>query len=98
MSPFRSRIDNSELLLELKMLNAKSSFDTNLIKPLHSGNSSFVYKYVRSITGSYNLPATLCLGEKSSSCDKVIAQLFNEYFHSIFNTTVFELPPCQSLD
>ena len=92
-SNLRSRIDNSELLLELKMLNAKSSFETNLIKSLHSGNSSVVYKYVRSITGSNNLPATMCLGEKSSSCDKEIAQLFNEYFHSIFNTTVFELPP-----
>ena len=67
------------------MLNAKSPFETNLIKSLHSGNSSVVYKYVQSITGSNNLPATMCLGEKSSSCDKVIAQLFNEYFHSIFN-------------
>ena len=96
-SNLRSRIANSELLLEFKMLNAKSCFETNLIKSLHSGNSSVVYKYVRSITGSNNLTATMCLGEKSSSCDKVIAQLFNEYFHSIFNTTVFELPPVSLL-
>ena len=96
-SNLRSRIDNSELLLKLKMLTAKSSFESNLIKSLHSGNSSGVYKYIRSITGSNNLPSTMCLGETATSCNKEIAQLFNEYFHSIFNTTVFELPSVSNL-
>lgn len=41
------------------------------------------------------MPSTLYLSSASSNCDK--ATLFNKFFHSVFNTSSFEIPPLQNV-
>ena len=66
------------------------------MKPICSNpnnKTSMIYKYTSSITGCNAIPPTVYFDSCSASSDMDKASLFNEYFHSVFTTSTFELPP-----
>ena len=75
---------------------SKTTHERNLIS-LSAGNTSRVYKYIRSITGSSQLPPTVSLDSSLASSDLDRANLLNPYFHSVFTTNSSPIPPFEDL-
>ena len=86
----KNKIKLSEEQLQIKMTQAKSSFEYNLIQSSQPSNPSKIYSYLRTITGSNTIPICVNLGS-TTAYDK--ASLFNQYFHSVFTNSDFHLPP-----
>ena len=53
---------------------------------------SKVFKYIRNDTGQNNIPNTVHLGDISAQSDLNKANLFNDYFHSVFTRSSFWCP------
>ena len=87
-----SEMENS---LQQAILKAKSDYEDNL---LDKSSGSQVFRYIRSLKQSGDIPSTVYLGSRqaSSSLDK--AALFNCFFHSVFTESSFQLPDMDSLD
>ena len=87
-------------LMEERLLQesnlSKTTHERNLIS-LSAGNTSRVYKYIRSITGSSQLPPTVSLDSSLASSDLDRANLLNSYFHLVFTTNSSPLPPSEDL-
>ena len=53
---------------------------------LQSNYSSYIYAYMRSITGHNSIPEIVSYNGTIAKCDADKASLFNNYFHSVFTT------------
>ena len=87
-----------ERLLQSKLVQAKSDYQTKLIESHNSSNSSAMYSYIRSISNQSVIPPTLHLDNIVAVSDSDKASLFNGYFHSIFTRSSFQLPPSRELE
>ena len=70
--------------------------ESELVNTFASSNSSKIYSYIRSLSRSHTLPQTMRLNS-SASTDSEKATLFNHYFHSVFTSSSYILPPVFSL-
>ena len=80
------------------MSAAKQDFESQLIQDLAANNSNKIYKYISSLSSSHQLPSIKCFGDKQASSGFDQAQLFNEFFHSVFthssyNLSLADIPP-----
>ena len=80
----KTKLANAELNLQKDMSAAKAAFESSLVHNFANTNSSKIFKYISSITNSCTLPTTMCFNDISDSSDKGIAQLFNNYFFSVY--------------
>ena len=87
-----------EILLQSKIVQAKSEYENKLIESHLSSNSPVIYSYIRSISKHNVLPPLLHLDNYFAVSDSDKAALFNEYFHSVFTRSSFQLPPLVELD
>ena len=94
-----SKIEFLEKSLRQSIEQAKAEYQSNLIMNHSKSNPAKIYKHLRSITNSFDIPSTIHLDSFSTSCSRDIAMLFNRYFHSVYtpNTSSFpsrcDLPP-----
>ncbi len=93
----KAEIEILESELKAKISSAKSVYEANLITRFGPQNPSKIYKYIRSITGSYGLPVTVYHNSHSASLDYEKSCLFNSHFHSMFTQSSFTLPPMGEL-
>ena len=49
-------------------------------------NDSKIYTYMRTLSGLKDLPSVLCYGSVQVTSGPVKVELFNTFFHSVFNT------------
>ena len=87
-----------ESLLQSKLIQAKSDYESKLIESHNISNSSAIYSYIRSISNQNILPSTLFLDNTIAVSDADKASLFNKYFHSVFTRSSFQLPPISELE
>ena len=87
-----------ESLLQSKLVQAKSDYETKLIESHNISNSSAIYTYIRSISNQNVLPSTLFLDDNFAVSDTDKAYLFNKYFHSVYTRSSFQLPPISELE
>ena len=76
---------------------AKQDFESQLIRDLVVNNSSKIYKYISSLSSSHQLPPIMHFDDKQASSSFDQAQLFNQFFHSVFTHSSHELPSSISL-
>ena len=91
-----SRLNSTESMLQEKLKQAKSTYETTLVVFASSQNHK-IYKYINSLSSKNYLPATMFLDSSSANSDLEKASLFNKYFHSIFTRSSFVLPPIDQL-
>ena len=97
-SPANSlKLDKAESLLQDHMKQAKSQYESDLVQGLANGNSNKIYQYIRSLKKQDSFPATMHLDATHASIDTEKASLFNKFFHSVFSTTNYVLPPTTDL-
>ena len=83
------RIKVAEEKLHIGIQLAKANFEANLVRTFALCNDS---KYIRNITKSAFIPATVYLDDSSSTLDTDKATIFNRYFYSIFSQNAYSLP------
>ena len=88
-----AKLKSLESLLSAKVSAAKSDYETDLVASINNKNS-LIYKYIRSITKSSTIPSTVFHDSTSATTDVDKANLFNQFFFSVFKSCS---PPC-SLD
>ena len=74
-------INSLELTLQNKINAAKQSFEYNLI---NSHGTTKIFKYLKSIRKSNNVPSLIQFESSTANTDCAKANLFNQYFHSVF--------------
>ena len=82
----RKRLKVEDLQRELQQMitEAKYDYETNLALNYAHSNSNKIFKYISSIKGRESFPAKMHYINESASTDLEKAQLFNNYFHSVF--------------
>lgn len=81
----KMKLENAEdRLLEL-MSAAKSSYESQLVEQFAFNNSNKIFKYIKSIINTHNLPVLMHLDNKSVTSECVKAALFNSFFESVYS-------------
>ena len=78
-------INSLELTLQNKINAAKQSFEYNLINSHVTTNNNKLFKYLKSIRKSNNVPLVIQFESSTANTDCAKANLFNQYFHSDFH-------------
>jgi hypothetical protein len=91
----QSKLKSSMKHLQDKIISAKTSYETQLIKTFASNNNSKFFKYINSITGNNTIPPVVNFESSTALTDYEKATLFN--FHSVFTQSSFVLPPSDEL-
>lgn len=91
------RLTSAECLLQLDMHEARVRYEKRLVENFASRKDPGLFRYIRSLSGKSAIPSVV----HSNSCEATsplsIANLFNQYFHSVYNTSSFSPPdPPQS--
>ena len=79
------------------MVSARECHEENLIKSASSGNTSLIFKHIRSITGRNDIPTMVTYGNLTAASDYGKATLFNKFFYSVFVHSSFLLPSKDNL-
>ena len=77
-----SKLSATKIYLQSIMTSAKMSYETY---PASSNNSNKIYKYVTSLSKKSSIPTCMHYGSKLSQSPSETAQLFNDYFYSVYN-------------
>ncbi len=83
------KLESAEASLTKETRSAKSRFESNLLRNSTSLSSS-VFRYIRSIHQSSEIPSTVYLGSSTATSAADKASLFNRYFHSVFTNSSFD--------
>ena len=91
-------IGSLERILQDKIVVAKQTFEFDLINTSASTNNNKIFKYLKSITESNNIPSVMNFDSSTANTDQNIANLFNQYFYSVFHDSssfpnIDDLPP-----
>ena len=92
-----SKIKSCEEKLQKEMVSARECHEENLIKSASSGNTSLIFKHIRSITGRNVIPTMVTYGNLTAASDYGKATLFNKFFYSVFVHSSFLLPSTDNL-
>ena len=76
-------IDSLEKAVQEIITAAKLTFESDLINTCASTNNNKIFKYLKSITKSNNIPSVMNLKSLIANADHSTASLFNQYFHSV---------------
>ena len=87
----------SESPLLSKTVLAKPQYESKLIESFKANNSPAIYHYIRASTDQITIPPVIKHDNVSAVSDYHKACLFNQYFHSVFTKSYFELPPVSGL-
>ena len=83
--------------LRSKMLTAKSSYETSLIRSFAGKQNNKIYDYIKFLSKSSPIPSSVRLGSSVVTSDHDRASLFNQFFHSVFTISSYTLPSIDSL-
>ena len=71
---------------------AKAAYEFQLIRNFAYSNNSKIYRYLRNLTHSSDIPPCISHYSLMATSDKDKSCLFNQYFHSVFTQSNFTLP------
>ena len=87
----------AEVQFQQEVNDSKSQYETHLINSYISRSNSKLFHYIKSMTKSKSIPTVVHHNTTVANNDKDSATLFNQYFHSVFNHVVSDLPEHSSL-
>ena len=91
------KISNLELAYRSKILQAKSNYESHLIHSFAGSHNARIYDYIRSLSKTSTIPSSVILENCSTTSDSEKAELFNNFFHSVFTRSSFSLPDMSTL-
>lgn len=87
------QVQTAEKDLQNNIQLAKASFEAKLVQDFAFSNNPKIFQYIRNITKSTFIPSTVVYKNCSASLDIDRANLYNEYFYSVFSQSTYSLPP-----
>ena len=78
------KLDTVEHELQQLMIQEKANYENKLINSHAYSNSNKIFRYISNLKGHSNLPAEMCYGELKATNNIDKANLFNQYFYSVF--------------
>ena len=88
----QQKINDLELQYRNKILQAKSNYETNLVRSFAGSHNGRIYDYIRSLSKKSIIPTMVSLNNCNATSDAGKAQVFNTFFHSVFTDSSFSLP------
>ena len=88
-SYLRNKLELQTSALSDKIQSAKSLYESQLVTNCAGNCNSKIYDYIRSLSNNCSIPSTVFFNSASATTDLEKANLFNSFFHSVYN-------PCQS--
>ena len=73
--------------LQSMIAEAKSEFESNLALTYAHTNNNKIFQYISNIKGHDRHPNQMFYNNKKASTDSEKAQLFNDYFYSVFSSS-----------
>ena len=71
---------------------SKTSYENKLVHSFANHSNYKIYQYIRNISKSKSIPSTVFYDDVSATCDKARADIFSEYFYSVFTSSSCSLP------
>ena len=87
-----TRLSQAEESFQSNAATAKSTYETDLITNFATNSNPNIYRHIRSFTKSATIPPTVYFNDTSASSNTSRANLFNQYFYSVF------IPPSLSAE
>jgi len=85
----RITCNSLENTLQDKISFARQNFECHLVNSYASTSSNKIFRYLKSIIKSNNIPLVMSFDSSSADTDYSTANLFNHYFHSVFHDSSF---------
>jgi len=79
----KQKLQSEEDSLQVLMEEAKTDYESKLIN--NFDNNNLIYKYISALSNSSSLPQQMYLRTDTAISDQDKADLFNNYFCSVFN-------------
>ena len=89
----RCRIEVLTSELNHKISEARATFEANLVMKNKDRGNAVIFRYLNGLSQSSHIPSNVHYDSISASTDGDAAELFNQYFFSIFNRQNVPLPP-----
>ena len=90
-------LTSAECLLQLSICDARVDFEGQMIHNFLSQKNSSILRYIRSRSGKPKLPSVMSCGSCAANTPSQIANLFNQYFHSVYSDSTLPVKPPPSL-
>ena len=84
-SYLRIKLEQQTSALSDKIQSAKSLYESQLVANCAGNCNSKIYDYIRSLSNNSSIPSTVFLNSSSATTDLEKANLFNSFFHSVYN-------------
>ena len=92
------RLTSAECFLQLNMCDARVDFEGQMIRNfLSQKKDSSIFRYIRSCSGKPKLPFVMSWGSCAANTPFQIANLFNQYFHSVYSDSTLPVQPPLSI-
>ena len=88
----RNKLEEAEKKLQILMKEAKLNYEATLVQQFSYSNNSRIFQYISSLKKQSTLPLTMSFNNSNANSDYDKAELFNDYFFSVFTA----LTPTQS--
>ena len=95
--PLQSKLTNLKSEYSNKILHAKSMYESQLVQSFAGPHNAKIFDYVRSLSRKSSIPVTVFLNDLSATSDIEKAELFNNFFHSVFTKSPSILPNMDSI-
>lgn len=86
------KVANLQKELQMMIAQAKSDHESNLILSYAHSNNNKIFQYISSLKGNDNYPSQMFYNDKQASTNQDKAQLFNDYFYSVFTHSSDSIP------
>ena len=91
------RLVTMEAHLQEDILTSKSDFEAKLVYDFSHSKSSKIFSYIKSISKQDSFPPTMSLENMVASTDQSKAELFNQFFFSVYSQRSSEVSFLSSL-
>ena len=78
------RLQVAEDKLQSSIITARVNFENKLINDFSKWKNYMIYRYIHNTTKTRSIPELLYFNTQCGSCDEENANLFNEFFYSVF--------------
>jgi hypothetical protein len=86
------KVNNLESEYRIKILLAKSNYESQLIQSFAGSHNSKIYDFIRTLCKDSSIPPVVSLNNSNVTFDTDKTELFNTLFHSVFTGSSFSLP------
>ena len=85
LHPTLPNLSRLKSMLQVKLKQAKSTYETNLVLDFACSQNHKIYKYINSLSSKNSLPATMFLDSSSANSDLEKASLFSISIFILFS-------------